>query len=326
MGGDSPEKVIEGATAAAAAHPDITIVLTGDEKLITKTLSGMSGMPGNISVVNAEETITNDDSPTMAIKTKKNSSLVKSFCMLRDDADALGLISAGSTGAVLTGATLIIGRMDGIYRPTLIAQLPTMDGGSVCIADSGANMDSHPEWLVQFAVMGSAYMRAVTGKQNPTVALLNVGTEEHKGNALVRETHKLLASGNLNFAGNMEARDTLTGKYDVVVCDGYDGNILLKGSEGAAKMVMKSLKNAVMSSARAKIGYLFMKKAFKKLRHDMDYNNYGGGAFLGTKKPVIKAHGSSNAAAVAQCVEQLIKLRDGDVLATIKRGISESGK
>ena len=325
MGGDRPAEIIQGAVSAAKEHADITIVLAGSRELISDALSG-AGIPDNIETKYTSEVITNDDSPTMAIKTKKDSSLVRVFDMLAKDDEALGVISAGSTGAVLTGATLLIGRMEGIYRPTLISHLPTMDGGSVCITDCGANMDSHPEWLVQFAVMGSAYMRAMTEKEEPRVALLNVGTEDHKGNTLLRETYPLLKSSDLNFVGNMEARDTLTGKYDVVVCDGYDGNVLLKGSEGAAKMVMKALKNAIMSSLSAKIGYLFMKKAFSKLRRDMDYNNYGGGVFLGTKKPVIKAHGSSNAAAIKQCVNQLISIRRGNVYDVIRKGIDDSAK
>ena len=322
MGGDSPAEIIKGAAAAAKDHPDVGVILTGDADLINEVL-GKENASG-ITVIATTEVISNDDSPTHAIKTKKGSSLVKAFDMLKEDDNALGLISAGSTGAVLTGATLLIGRMDGIYRPTLISQLPTMNGGSVCITDCGANMESHPEWLVQFAVMGSAYMRAMTGKDAPAVGLLNVGTEDHKGNTLVRETYPLLKSSGLNFAGNMEARDTLTGKYDVVVCDGYDGNVLLKGSEGAAKMVMKSIKQAIMSSLSAKIGYIFMKKAFAKLRYTMDYNNYGGGPFLGTKKPVIKAHGSSNAAAIRQSVNQLLAIKNGNVAETIARGIEEN--
>ena len=323
MGGDDPTEVIKGALAAAEEHPDLSIVLTGDEKLIADTVA--EKIP-NLTVVGTSETISNDESPTMAIKTKKNSSMVVALRMLSQDDDAIGMVSTGSTGAVLTGASLIVGRIPGVYRPTLMSQLPTMNGSIVCITDSGANMDSRPEWLYQFAVMGSAYMKAVTGKDKPSVALLNVGTEDHKGNALIHETFPLLKNSALNFVGNMEARDTLTGKYDVVVCDGYDGNILLKGSEGAAKMVMKSLKAAIMGSFSAKIGYLFMKKAFKKLRHDMDYNNYGGAPFLGIKKPVIKSHGSSNASAIRQSVNQLLKIKEGNVIEMIKSGIAEGAK
>lgn len=323
MGGDDPTEVVKGALAAAEEHPDLSIVLTGDEKLIADTVA--EKIP-NLTVVGTSETISNDESPTMAIKTKKNSSMVVALRMLSQDDDAIGMVSTGSTGAVLTGASLIVGRISGVYRPTLMSQLPTMNGSIVCITDSGANMDSRPEWLYQFAVMGSAYMKAVTGKDKPSVALLNVGTEDHKGNALIHETFPLLKNSALNFVGNMEARDTLTGKYDVVVCDGYDGNILLKGSEGAAKMVMKSLKAAIMGSFSAKIGYLFMKKAFKKLRHDMDYNNYGGAPFLGIKKPVIKSHGSSNASAIRQSVNQLLKIKEGNVIEMIKSGIAEGAK
>lgn len=323
MGGDDPTEVVKGALAAAEEHPDLSIVLTGDEKLIADTVA--EKIP-NLTVVGTSETISNDESPTMAIKTKKNSSMVVALRMLSQDDDAIGMVSTGSTGAVLTGASLIVGRIPGVYRPTLMSQLPTMNGSIVCITDSGANMDSRPEWLYQFAVMGSAYMKAVTRKDKPSVALLNVGTEDHKGNALIHETFPLLKNSALNFVGNMEARDTLTGKYDVVVCDGYDGNILLKGSEGAAKMVMKSLKAAIMGSFSAKIGYLFMKKAFKKLRHDMDYNNYGGAPFLGIKKPVIKSHGSSNASAIRQSVNQLLKIKEGNVIEMIKSGIAEGAK
>ena len=323
MGGDDPTEVVKGALAAAEEHPDLSIVLTGDEKLIADTVA--EKIP-NLTVVGTSETISNDESPTMAIKTKKNSSMVVALRMLSQDDDAIGMVSTGSTGAVLTGASLIVGRIPGVYRPTLMSQLPTMNGSIVCITDSGANMDSRPEWLYQFAVMGSAYMKAVTGKDKPSVALLNVGTEDHKGNALIHETFPLLKNSALNFVGNMEARDTLTGKYDVVVCDGYDGNILLKGSEGAAKMVMKTLKAAIMGSFSDKIGYLFMKKAFKKLRHDMDYNNYGGAPFLGIKKPVIKSHGSSNASAIRQSVNQLLKIKEGNVIEMIKSGIAEGAK
>ena len=321
MGGDNPAEVTKGAIEAANEHPDLDLVLVGDEKTIGDALTAA---PRNIETAGATQVISNDESPTMAIKTKKDSSMVVALRMLAADDNAIGMISTGSTGAVLTGASLIVGRIPGVYRPTLMSQLPTMNGGIVCITDSGANMDSRPEWLYQFAVMGSAYMSAVTGNEKPTVALLNVGTEDHKGNALIHETFPLLKNSSLNFVGNMEARDTLTGKYDVVVCDGYDGNILLKGSEGAAKMVMKSLKDAIMNSFSAKIGYVFMKKAFKNLRRDMDYNNYGGAPFLGIKKPVIKSHGSSNSTAIRQSVNQLLKIKNGNVIESIKNGIAEN--
>ncbi len=324
MGGDDPSRIIEGGLLAAKDHPETRVVFVGDEALIRRTVSDANAESFGTETVGATDAITNDDAPAMAIRTKKDSSLVRAFNMLKEDGDSLGLVSAGSTGAVLTGATLMIGRMDGIYRPTLLSQLPTSDGGSVCITDSGANMDSKPEWLYQFAVMGSAYMSAVTGKERPSVALLNVGTEDHKGNELTHGTFPLLAASKLNFVGNMEARDTLTGKYDVIVCDGYNGNVLLKSSEGAVRMVMKLLKQTIMSSTSAKIGYLFMKKAFGKLRAAMDYNNYGGGPFLGVKKPVIKAHGSSNAQAIRQCVNQLLAIKAGGVADAIKEGIDNS--
>lgn len=323
MGGDSPEEIVKGALASAKKYPDLGITVVGDDKLVRSVAEKENAAASAIEVISASDVITNNESPTMAIKTKKGSSMVKALNALKEDADAIAMISTGSTGAVLTGGSLIIGRIPGIYRPTLVSMLPTIAGGMVSIADSGANVDSRPEWLCQFAVMGSAYMRAMTGKDRPVVALLNVGTEEHKGNELTHAAFELLKDTDLNFAGNMEARDALTGKYDVIVCDGYDGNVLIKGSEGAARMVMKLLKESIMSSVSAKIGYLFMKKSLGSLRTRMDFNNYGGAPFLGIRKCVIKAHGASNARAVVNSVEQALKVHDGRVIEVIEKEVAE---
>lgn len=322
MGGDNPEEAIKGALQALKMFPDICISLVGDKSFIDSVVERENARFSSLEIIPAADVISNQESPTTAIKTKKDSSMVKSFYLLKDEPDAIGMISTGNTGAVLTGGSLIIGRIPGVYRPTLLAQLPTATGGSVCIADSGANVDSHPEWLYQFAVMGSAYMRAETGKERPAVALLSVGPEEHKGNALVRAAYPLLQASNLNFMGNMEARDALSGDYDVLVCDGYDGNILIKSSEGAAKTIMSMLKTNVEASASAKIGYLFMKKALRNLKRQMDFNNYGGGPFLGIKKCVIKAHGASTSAAIFNATKQILRIHKCNVIGVIEREVA----
>ncbi len=323
MGGDSTEEVVKGAFTALKNIPDISISLVGDKSVIESIAKRENAVFSSLDIISASDVISNEESPTIAIKTKKDSSMVKSFYLLKEDPDAIGMISAGNSGAVLTGGSLIIGRLPGVYRPTLLAQLPTATGGSVCIADSGANVDCHAEWLYQFAVMGSTYMSAITNIERPTVALLSVGPEEHKGNALIRAAYPLLKSSNLNFVGNMEARDALLGNFDVIVCDGYCGNILVKSSEGAAKAIMKMLKANVKASFSAKFGYLFMKKALLKLKNQMDFNNYGGGAFLGIKKCVIKAHGASTATAIYNSTKQILKIHNGKVIDIIKREVSE---
>ncbi len=322
MGGDRPEEIVRGAFLSAKKFGDTKFVAVGDKAFVYK-IAAEENAGGLLDVIDASEVVSNDESPTMAIKTKKDSSMVKSLYALKDDDDAIGMVSTGSTGAVLTGGSLIIGRLPGIYRPTLLSQIPNEVGGVTCIADSGANVDAHPEWLYQFAVMGSAYMRAMTGKEKPSVALLSVGTEEHKGNELTRAAYALLKNSNLNFLGNMEAREALSGDYDVLVCDGYDGNILIKSTEGAAKTIMSLLKQNVMASASAKIGYLFMKKALRNLKNYMDFNNYGGGPFLGIKKAVIKAHGASKAASVYNSVIQIRKIYEGQVIEAISREVAE---
>lgn len=322
MGGDKPEEVVRGAILARQRFSDISITLVGDSSLMQRVLAEEKASAVGLDFVPTSEVISNEESPTMAVKTKKDSSMVRSLYLLKDDPEAIGMISTGSTGAVLTGASLIIGRIPGVYRPTLLAQLPNVTGGVVCIADGGANVDSRPEWLYQFAIMGNAYMRAMTGKERPTVALLSVGPEEHKGNELIRAVYPMLKESKLNFVGNMEARDALNGEYDVLVCDGYDGNILIKSSEGAAKVIMQMLKENISASTSAKIGYLFMKKALRKMKYQMDFNNYGGAPFLGIKKCVIKAHGASTSASIVNGIDQILKIHKGNVVNLIAEEVS----
>ena len=322
MGGDKPEEIIKGALLSAKDNGDMRIIVTGDEQLIRSVMAAENAADGLIDIVAADEVITNDDVPTIAVKNKKNSSMVKGCYLLRDDNENIGIISSGSTGALLTSATLILGRLPNIFRPTMVSFLPTVTGGLVALADCGANVDSRPEYLLQYGIMASHCFSALCGVESPRVALLNVGTEDKKGNTLTHETFPLLKSSGLNFMGNMEARDACGGNYDVLVADGFDGNILLKSIEGTVSMFSKMLKQQIMQSAAAKFGYLFTKGAINKLKSRMDFNNYGGAVFLGVKKLVIKAHGSSKAGAIYNSVKQIRSMYDGGVIGKIEQGIT----
>ena len=320
-GGDRPDLLIKGAVEAAKMHPDYKIVLVGDATTVKQHI-GLAAP--NIEIVHAPDVITNDDVPTQAIRHKPDSSLIKSFSLLKDDEDAVGMFSAGSTGAVLTGATLLIGRIHGVHRPVLASLMPTaVDGKLVCIADSGANIDSKPEFMAQFALMSSVYMKAAFDIPSPAVGLLSVGTEEKKGDERTRAAYALIKNLPINFLGNMEARDTLTGKYDIIVCDGFSGNVLIKSTEGTAKMVMGKVKQAVKSSLRSKIGALFLKKALYSLKSSMDYHSYGGAPFLGVKKLVVKGHGSTNEVSIIASINRIISLHEHNVLGEIKTTIGE---
>ena len=319
-GCDHSEKMVAGAVEAAKANPEYTIVLVGDGEYI-KGVVGKS-VPANIVIEHAPDIITNDDSPTHALRQKPDSSLVKGFNILNED-DSIGLVSGGSTGAVLTGATLLVKRLPGVMRPVLTSLMPTaIAGKAVCIADCGANVDSKPEFLAQFAVMASVYIRVMYGIENPAVALLSVGTEEKKGDERTKAAHLLLKDTPVNFVGNMEARDALTGLYDVVVSDGFAGNVLLKSTEGTAKMVMGMLKQTLTASLSSKLGALMMKKSLKKLKSAMDYHAYGGGAFLGVKKLVVKTHGSANEISTKASIENIIKMHERHILDGIAEGLA----
>lgn len=324
FGGDNaPDEIIGGCMLALAAHRDLSVVMCGDEDVIKQKLMRFSDI-GRIEIMHAKEVITNDDAPTEAIRSKKNSSLVVALDRLKSDPDCIGIVSAGSTGAVLTGAFLKIGRIKGILRPALAPLLPTLQGKEALLVDCGANVDCKPQMLVQFAYMGCAYMESVKSIENPRVGLLSNGTEDKKGNELTKEAFSLLkAEKALNFAGNMEARDILSGDYDVIVADGFWGNIALKSVEGAAAMVMKSLKKEIMSGFWSKIGALFMRKAFRRLKNTMDYNKKGGAPFLGVEKLVIKAHGSSKAESIAGAISQVIEMNEAGLISKVKDYLSK---
>lgn len=325
FGGDNaPEAIVEGVVKAIESYDDVEIVLTGDEDKLKALVNGREG--GKIEYLHASEVITNDDVPTEAIRTKKDSSLVKALDLLKQDEECVGLVSAGSTGAVLTGATVRVGRIRGITRPALCPILPTVTGGRVLLIDCGANVDSKAPMLLQFAIMGKSYAKAVLGIENPRVALLSNGTEDKKGNELVHEAFALLKEcKDINFVGNMEARELISGDYDVVVSDGFAGNVALKSCEGTAVSVFKLLKQGIVNGGlRAKLGYIFLKPVLKGLKKTLDYGESGGAAFLGVIKPVIKSHGSSEAKSICASIGQVRDMHLGNIVEYIKEGLPKS--
>ena len=319
-GGDNaPFEIVKGCVLSVNEYENLNIFLVGKEKELNTLLSQYSYNKNSITIIPANEIITNEESPVEAIRTKKDSSLVVALEHLKQNNEIIGLVSAGSTGAVLSGGFLKIGRFSGISRPALCPILPTVNNGQVALIDCGANMDATSENLMHFAIMASLYMQCVYNIKNPRVALLNVGVEEHKGNNLTKETYEQLKKLPINFVGNMEARDALSGNYDVIVADGFSGNVLLKGIEGAVGVSFKMLKNEIKSSKLAMFGSLFMKQAFKKLKNKLNYSNYGGSPFLGVKKIIIKSHGSSDAISIKASIKQVIDLE----LAGIKEKLKE---
>lgn len=305
MGGDNaPEAVVKGSIYARDEY-SIDIILSGKEIEIKKILEKNTSSFNNIEIINAEDIITNDDQPVLAIRRKKESSLVKALNTVKNlEADAI--VSAGSTGAILSGGTFIIGRIKGIERPAIGALIPNMSGGFCLLIDSGANVDSKPEFLYDFAIMGDIYLKKVMNINSPKIALANIGTEKSKGDKLTIGTYDLLENSNLklNFVGNIEARDILKGKADIIVCDGFAGNMILKTMEGTVLELMKGLKEEIMSNLRTKIGGVLIKPALKNFKSKFDYSEHGGAPLLGVKAPVIKAHGSSDAKAIKNAIRQ----------------------
>ena len=313
FGGDNaPQAVVQGAMDALRADPKLEIVLTGKVKDM-RILTGEETFGGRLTMREADDVISCEEVPTVAIRTKKTSSLVVALDLVANG-EADGVVSAGSTGAVLIGATLKVGRIKGVERPALAPALPTVKGGNVILCDCGANVDCKPSYLVGFARMASAYQKGVFGVKEPRVGLLNNGAESTKGNAFSVEAYKLLSEcADIHFVGNVEARYILSGDVDVVVADGFDGNIALKSAEGTANAVFSMLKEEIMSSFRSKIGALLLKPAFRNLKKKVDYNEHGGAAFLGVKKPVVKAHGSSKAKSICGAILQVRDMIRGNV-------------
>ena len=326
-GGDnSPSEIIKGALAALKEKENFDLVFVGKESGIKSVLAGEEYDELRVSVVNAEDVISCNESPADAIRKKPDSSIVKSVKILKDDDNAGAFVSAGSTGAVLTAAVLLSPRIKGVNRPALAPLFPNMKGGETLFLDCGANVDCKPINLVQFALMGSVYMSEVKGVANPRVALLSNGTEDAKGNTLTKDAFVLLKDcGGINFVGNMEARDILSGDYDVVVTDGFNGNIALKSMEGAIGCIFTELKKEIYSSFSSKIGGMLLKKSFKKIKDKLDYNKRGGALLLGMQKTVVKAHGASKAEAFKNAVLQAYECSALDVSEKIGREIALSG-
>jgi len=319
MGGDNaPREIVLGAMKAIEKYNDIHIVLVGDENKIREHLTNEE----RIEILHTEEVILGTDEPVRAVRRKKTASMVLAAQQVADgNADAC--ISAGNTGALMAAGLFVVGRIDGIERPALAPTLPTIGGEGFLLLDVGANADAKPEHLVQYAIMGSIYSEKARGITNPRVGLLNIGTEEKKGNELVRNTYELLKEADINFIGNVESRDLLEGAADVVVADGFTGNMVLKTIEGTAMSVFKMLKTALTSSFKSKMAAAVLKPDLTVLKNKMDYTEYGGAGLFGLKAPVIKAHGSSDANAVFNSIRQAREMVEKDVSGTIKTAIEK---
>ena len=311
FGGDhSPDANIDGSLSALAKNPDLQLILTGDENVLRAKLEGRNYDKSRLEIVHAPEVIGCDEKPTDVIRLKRESSMIKAIRLLRDEDDVAGMVSVGSTGALVTAALVRLGRLQGVIRPAFCPILPTMAGGIVGICDSGANVEVTSAHLRQFAIMASLYLENVYKVQNPRIALLNVGKEAEKGDDIRKEAYQLLQSTDcLNFVGNMESRDLLSGNYDAVVCDGFSGNVLVKTTEGTALELLKKIKKDIYSRTLYKMGALLMKRMFAEEKEFMNYQNYGGSVLLGTSKVVVKGHGSSKAVAIEKCIEQAYRMK-----------------
>lgn len=327
FGGDNaPYEIVKGAVQSINERDGFNLVLVGKIEEIQALLNEFNYQGDRIEIIDAGDVITNDDVPTEAIRRKKDSSLVCAFKTLSNDPECVALISAGSSGAVLTGGMLLVKRIKGVTRAALAPLLPTVKGGFVTLVDCGANAECKPQMLVQFAHFGKAMAKAYMGIQNPRIGLLSNGTEDKKGNNLNVETFPLLKEERgLNFVGNMEAREMLSGDYDVIVADGFSGNIALKGCEGTALAFMTILENAIINGGfRAKLGYLLMKPVFKVVKKTLDYNDYGGAVLVGLQKIVIKAHGSSKAKSIVAAINQAVALHERGIIEEITKSLTDN--
>ena len=322
MGGDNaPYEIVKGGIEAVNENSHVKVFFTGPEELINSELAKYTYHKEQVEVVNATEVIGMAEPPVMAIRKKKDSSLVKALNRVKEGTcDAY--VSAGSTGATLVGGQVIVGRLKGVERPPLAPLIPTATGCALLI-DCGANVDARPSHLVQFAKMGSVYMESVMGIKNPRVAIVNIGAEEEKGNALVKETFPLLKNcPDIHFIGSVEARDIPAGAADVVVCEAFVGNVILKMYEGVGGILIKKVKEGMMTSLRSKIGALLVKPALKQTLKAFDLEQYGGAPMLGLKGLVVKTHGSSKAVEIKNSVLQCITFTEQNINQKIQEKIS----
>ena len=322
MGGDNaPQAVVEGCALALAEIPSLEIILTGSEEKISEELSKYNYDRKRINIINATEVIDMAEPPVDAIRNKRDSSLVKGMRLLRDGEGSV-FITAGNTGAAIAGATLIVRRIPGVKRCALAPLLPT-EKGKVLLIDGGANTECRPSYLAQFALMGSIYMQKMEGIPSPRVGLVSNGAEEEKGTELTKAAFKLIKEMPVDFRGNAEGRDLLSGDYDVIVCDGFTGNVILKFLEGVAGALFSMLKQELKASLRTKVGAALSMPAFRSFKKRLDYTEYGGALLLGVSGGVMKAHGSSNAKAIKSTLRQAAGFIQGDVVNVIKEEISK---
>lgn len=322
MGGDhAPESIINGCKIAVNTYDDLEIILIGHEEKMRQYIEPSE----RVTMIHTEEVIDGDDSPVRAVRRKKDSSMVLAVQQVKEGiADAA--ISAGNTGALMTAGLLIVGRIKGIERPALAPMLPTLDGKGFLLLDVGANMDAKPTHLYQYALMGNIYMEKVRKVAKPRIGLLNVGTEAGKGTELTKEVYELLEKSSMEFVGNVEARDLLEGVADVVVCDGFSGNLVLKSIEGTALSLFTILKQELTSSFKNKLAAGVLKPAFKQVNQKMDYAEYGGAGLFGLKAPVIKAHGSSDSQSFFSAIRQAKTMYDEKVVPMIEQELHDGVK
>lgn len=322
MGGDNaPQAIVEGVLMALEDFPKIEIQLYGDEQKMAPYLK----QHNRLEVIHCTEVVEAEDDPARAVRRKKDSSMAR---MLEAVAEgrAEACLSAGNTGALMAGGLFKVGRIDGVARPALATTLPTMNGDGFLMLDLGANADAKPENLLQYAIMGDIYVKQVRGQKAPRVGLLNIGTEDKKGNELTKAAFTLLKEADFNFEGNVEARELLNGVADVVVTDGFTGNMVLKTIEGTAGTLFKMLKETFFATTKTKIAALLVKNDLKQLKDKMDYTEYGGAALFGLKSPVIKAHGSSNPRAIYSAIRQATIMVEHQVCETIAEKIAQMPK
>ncbi|MGZ4105947.1 MAG: phosphate acyltransferase PlsX [Tumebacillaceae bacterium] len=322
MGGDNaPQAIVEGTLDAARSYPDTTLILVGDEQEIRRVIG--SDIPSNIEIVHTTEVITAEDEPVRAVRRKKDSSMVVAARMVKEG-QVDGFVSAGNTGALMTSGLLVVGRMEGIERPALASIWPTMGGNAMLVLDVGANMDAEANHLYQYAVMANVFAQKVLEMPRPRVGLLNIGSEPGKGDKLRKETYPLLEQGTFNFVGNIEARESMNDKCDVLVADGFTGNNMLKMVEGLGLGMFDQLKNIFMANTLSKLAALVLKPGLRAFKKKFDYAEYGGAPLLGIDGAVIKAHGSSNARAFRMAIHQARQFIGGGALDQIRADLKQT--
>lgn len=322
MGGDhAPAAIVEGAVQASK-EIDHEIHIIGQEELINAELSKYKFNPDKIFVIDAREVITNDDAPVRAVRSKKDSSIVKGINMVKNGEGDI-FISAGSTGALMAGGLFLLGRIQGIDRPALASVYPILGSKASLLLDAGANAECKPNNLLEFGIMGNIYMEKVLGRENPRVGLVNLGAEAAKGNTLTKAAYELLEQSHLNFVGNVEAREVPKGACDVIVADGFTGNVILKLTEGLAWNILQTMKRKFTDGVKAKLGVALLLDKIGELKKDFDYSEYGGAPILGVKGPIVKMHGSSSANGVKNTILKGIPFVEGKVVETIQNSVLE---